>query len=251
MDRNVVSEVNLSFGGEPTSINMHRYLENGVLSVDDAAEIVIPDNEIAIVFDYPLNNSATFEFVSQNPAGFTRGELVDRICTTYKHIYDEEERTASVRNWNVISECRNCHELTLIQDDTFILQNGHTMVGEECAVCKEIYEIGDEMRLLWCEHVLHKNCVDQWFNGGKNTTCPMCRCENFKHECDYCKSDRANITFIGKVLPFNLRVKAGMLWNRPETDGQYRIYGHDFNDLVLRGLSYNPQKYEVIIDISS
>lgn len=46
----------------------------------------------------------------------------------------------------------------------------------DCAVCLCKLRERDEMRLLACEHVFHRDCLDTWirfkFN---NTTCPLCR----------------------------------------------------------------------------
>ncbi|XP_028787940.1 RING-H2 finger protein ATL14-like [Neltuma alba] len=49
--------------------------------------------------------------------------------------------------------------------------------GEEevdCAVCLSKIGEGDEVRVLRCEHVFHRNCLNQWV-GFRNFTCPLCR----------------------------------------------------------------------------
>ncbi|XP_051921392.1 E3 ubiquitin-protein ligase RNF130 isoform X2 [Hippocampus zosterae] len=42
-----------------------------------------------------------------------------------------------------------------------------------CAVCIEAYQLNDVVRILPCEHVFHKTCVDPWLN--EHCTCPMCK----------------------------------------------------------------------------
>jgi hypothetical protein len=42
-----------------------------------------------------------------------------------------------------------------------------------CSICMMEYETGEVLRLLYCNHVFHKVCVDQWLV--RNATCPMCR----------------------------------------------------------------------------
>ncbi|PIA13665.1 hypothetical protein COEREDRAFT_25947, partial [Coemansia reversa NRRL 1564] len=43
-----------------------------------------------------------------------------------------------------------------------------------CPVCLECFEIGDVLRVLTCNHGLHKACGDSWFTQGSNK-CPICR----------------------------------------------------------------------------
>ncbi|KAI9071110.1 hypothetical protein K1719_046927 [Acacia pycnantha] len=54
----------------------------------------------------------------------------------------------------------------------------HPREGEEevdCAVClNKIGDEGDEVRVLRCEHVFHRECLNQWV-GLRNFTCPPCR----------------------------------------------------------------------------
>jgi len=58
-------------------------------------EVVIQNNKISILIDYPLKKSVMFEVVSDG--GFTRSELGREVSTLYKNIYSEEESTSSVR----------------------------------------------------------------------------------------------------------------------------------------------------------
>ncbi len=42
-----------------------------------------------------------------------------------------------------------------------------------CMICLELYKIGEELRLLPCAHLYHKDCVDNWLKlSGK---CPDCK----------------------------------------------------------------------------
>ena len=55
------------------------------------------------------------------------------------------------------------------------LSRGRT-AGEEdasCIICMMEYEEGDALRLLYCKHYYHVQCVDQWLM--RNATCPQCR----------------------------------------------------------------------------
>ncbi|KAJ1412030.1 Zinc finger, RING-type [Sesbania bispinosa] len=46
----------------------------------------------------------------------------------------------------------------------------------DCAVCLCKIEEGEEIRVLRCEHMFHRNCLNRWESGFKNyATCPLCR----------------------------------------------------------------------------
>jgi E3 ubiquitin-protein ligase RHA2 len=44
----------------------------------------------------------------------------------------------------------------------------------ECVVCLSKIEDEDEIRVLRCNHMYHKHCLDKWISF-KNHTCPLCR----------------------------------------------------------------------------
>lgn len=41
-----------------------------------------------------------------------------------------------------------------------------------CSICKENFDIHDTIRLLSCQHIYHKNCVDDWLK--QHPRCPTC-----------------------------------------------------------------------------
>ncbi|KAG2702606.1 hypothetical protein I3843_06G091600 [Carya illinoinensis] len=47
----------------------------------------------------------------------------------------------------------------------------------QCAVCLCKMEDGDEFRVLRCEHLFHRVCLDRWtgYKVNNNQTCPLCR----------------------------------------------------------------------------
>jgi hypothetical protein len=58
-------------------------------------EIVIKDTVIKIIIDYPLTNQ--YEFSLTSSKGFTRQLLLLEISNNYYKLYDEEEKTASIK----------------------------------------------------------------------------------------------------------------------------------------------------------
>jgi len=49
----------------------------------------------------------------------------------------------------------------------------------ECAICCDCYDEGDELRILPCFHAFHIRCIDQWLLSGAagSKLCPVCNSE--------------------------------------------------------------------------
>ncbi|XP_074771161.1 E3 ubiquitin-protein ligase RNF128 [Athene noctua] len=50
--------------------------------------------------------------------------------------------------------------------------------GDSCVVCIEQYKPNEVVRILTCNHLFHKNCIDPWLL--ERRTCPMCKCDILK-----------------------------------------------------------------------
>lgn len=73
-------------------ISIHISSHDGYQNLSNPDEIVITDTPITIDFDYPLNKTYSFEFTNDS---FTRRQVIEYIVSTYKFIYEEEERTTA------------------------------------------------------------------------------------------------------------------------------------------------------------
>lgn len=69
--------------------------EKEVSQLINPNEIVVKQNKINLIIDYPLNKPTTISF--SNPKGFTRKDLALEISKQYHKIYTEEEATAKTK----------------------------------------------------------------------------------------------------------------------------------------------------------
>jgi len=51
----------------------------------------------------------------------------------------------------------------------------HVDNKEECAICKDEYQLDEEVMQLGCKHLFHPECVKRWL--GMSSSCPVCRWE--------------------------------------------------------------------------
>jgi hypothetical protein len=64
-------------------------------NLDKKDEIIINEKQVKIIIDYPLTNQ--YEFILQSDKGFTRGQLLMEISKHYYLLYEEEEKTATLK----------------------------------------------------------------------------------------------------------------------------------------------------------
>lgn len=73
-------------------------IENAKLEIPDLDkkdEVVIKENSIKIIIDYPLTKQ--YEFTLTSKMGFTRKQLLSEISAHYFKLYEEEEKTATIK----------------------------------------------------------------------------------------------------------------------------------------------------------
>jgi hypothetical protein len=58
-------------------------------------EVVIKQTSIEVIIDYPLTNQ--YEFILTSQSGFTRSQLLTEISKHYYKLYEEEEKTATIK----------------------------------------------------------------------------------------------------------------------------------------------------------
>ncbi|XLR23623.1 hypothetical protein S83_051523 [Arachis hypogaea] len=65
--------------------------------------------------------------------------------------------------------------LPIIGGDPSVCHHHGSEERVDCAVCLCNIGEGEEITVLRCDHIFHKNCLDRWVVGFNNATCPLCR----------------------------------------------------------------------------
>jgi len=75
-----------------------------------------------------------------------------------------------------------------------VVDNTHIRVGQEntCPICLSEMCIGEQARMLRCNHIFHKQCVDEWLR--VNASCPTCRKPIFEQPGEGTRNDNNNNT---------------------------------------------------------
>ena len=46
---------------------------------------------------------------------------------------------------------------------------------DACSVCLGNFQAGEEMRRMYCRHIFHKDCIDEWLM--RQRVCPLCKAD--------------------------------------------------------------------------
>ncbi len=83
-------------GGIVPWISMERYATE-LDHLVDGEQIVLEENQVNLVIDYPLNIPFRKQIVAKDPTGFSRKDLVNQIGNHYHQIYKEEEQSTNIK----------------------------------------------------------------------------------------------------------------------------------------------------------
>ena len=74
-------------------------------------------------------------------------------------------------------------QLTDLEQTSTVANETH--IGNQCAICLDIFEERSRIITLSCDHFFHTNCISRWYSD--NPTCPVCR-----HRTDTTEQDGNN-----------------------------------------------------------
>jgi len=82
-----------------------------------------------------------------------------RLCCCFKN----KKKNVLIR--------RNSNIDQIINKDIYYYKS-YKKLDDECIICLNYININDEVALLKCGHVYHKQCIHNWFK--KKEVCPLC-----------------------------------------------------------------------------
>jgi len=199
--------------------------------------VVINDKEYTIDITFPIKEKVSFKISTTTPT--TLRELLMYIKLLYEHIYEEEQRTGTQRQFVINKPCKECKTLDITQ----CLEH-HVQDKRDCSICFQ--PLNDECVSIRCGHVFDKDCLTTWLTrdtqGGR---CPLCRSPVMF--CSTCNnSKQVNYTFEGASIPFEFR---DITQDRETTDGVYGISKYDLEELSIEDIVYNKLQRRVVLNV--
>lgn len=97
---------------------------------------------------------------------------------TYQQILDLQTRELTPEDYELLLILdESVPKKTLKQNQisnfkTFILNALSDINVELCAVCMDMFQIGEELKKLKCNHIFHSECINNWLSS-YSTTCPI------------------------------------------------------------------------------
>lgn len=109
------------------------------------------------------------------------------LCNAYNRYKQIEKREESVRNGDLSiydETCDLCDDVSAVFAQSPVLQKlvnqaapTTTATAEQCGqcvVCLENVNVGQQIRTLPCQHILHSRCADLWLVQTCRNSCPTC-----------------------------------------------------------------------------
>ncbi len=197
----------------------------------NAGTVVVPDEEATLRIEHPLTRP--YEKTIRRGGGFTLVALLAEVKKAYEALYEEEERTASVRTFHLERLCTSC---ILLEDDE-VVDLCSPKHDQDCSIC--FGALSESAARTRCGHVFHAQCLKQWMQ--QATSCPICR--SALHHCDKCNGQGViKFEYTGTVVPIdysNLR--------RITTDGTYGVHTMYLQNVTVEKIRYDRRSHTVTL----
>ena len=196
---------------------------------------------VNVLIDFPLEKTFSKLVVFEDTP--TISQILHVFKKLYEEIYEEEEKTSTIKTFHLKKECTDCK--INFYDPNNITQYISKITQEiQCGICFET-EDNELIRINKCNHIFHFNCIDRWYrtpNPQKN--------EDYSNSCPYCRqtiifcqtcsgTKKIDYTFVGTVPPYESLFISEDITNRFQTDGTYGIHGFYIEELLFKGFVYN------------
>lgn len=81
-----------------------------------------------------------------------------------------------VRDRNIIHQELEDVKVTLDDKDLEKIESKvlDKKIDDNCSICLDPYKEGDDVSILKCSHIFHKNCIQPYLKG-YNHKCPLCK----------------------------------------------------------------------------
>ena len=73
---------------------------------------------------------------------------------------------------------RFCKKNKVCQETINTLKVTENNIGETCSICLDVLDensLEKSVKLINCNHIFHKECIEKWYKNSENVNCPVCR----------------------------------------------------------------------------
>jgi hypothetical protein len=99
-----------------------------------------------------------------------RGFIFNKIIS--QHIELDSDEIDIINN--IVIEKDNLDKIPIVKYNDMMINNDIRTKNQECHICIEYFKDNDDIRLINCNHLFHKNCIDMWLSKS-SYKCPLCR----------------------------------------------------------------------------
>ena len=137
-------------------------------TLDDDHNLINPyQEENYYIEDYTyIPQSQSYQYITHFPSN-----NIIRHIFNYLNTYDDENDIANATFETQQHLERKDNVNIKLEPKTY--RDINREKNTNCSICTDIYNGEDLVCELECEHIFHKNCIEEWFH--YKNVCPLCR----------------------------------------------------------------------------